>query len=126
MSQTPLNLTPIDMNKTNAKTSHFDSTPVGTKIPDPKPLTPPTESSKCKGRDHVPEYQESDSSSSDSSLSESYFSNDRKCRKSRSKNKYDSSNDSKYRKSKINKRDKKKKTPETHETGLVILIVDRL
>ena len=40
--------------------------------------------------------------------------------------KYDSSNDSKYRKSKINKRDKKKKTPETHETGLVILIVDRL
>ena len=53
--------------------------------------TQPTESSKRKGKAHVPTDLESDPSSSDSSLSES-----------------DSSNDSNYRKSKSKKSDKKK------------------
>ena len=84
-------------------------TPIGTKIPDPKPITQSTESSRRQGKLHVPEDPESDPLLSDSSSSESYLYNDRK-----------------YRKSKNNKRDKNKKTPQTHETGLVILIVDRL
>ena len=39
MSPKSLDSTPIDMNTKNAKTSHLDSTPVGTKPPDPKLLT---------------------------------------------------------------------------------------
>ena len=43
MIQPPLNSTPIGTNKTNIIMSHFDSTPIGTKTPDPKPLTRPTD-----------------------------------------------------------------------------------
>ena len=50
MSQPPLDLTPIGTIMTNAKMSHLESTPIGTKTTDPKALTKPTESSKCKGK----------------------------------------------------------------------------
>ena len=43
MSLPPLDLATIGMNTTNAKTSHLESTLVGTKTPDPKPLIGPTE-----------------------------------------------------------------------------------
>ena len=36
----------------NAKTSHLESTPIGTKTPDPNPRTQPTES--LKARDEIP------------------------------------------------------------------------
>ena len=62
MSQPPLESTSIDTNKTNAKTSHLDFTPVGTKMPKPKPLTQPTELSKRNGKEHAPEDPESDPS----------------------------------------------------------------
>ena len=39
MSRKPLDSTPIGMNTKNAKISHLESTPVGKKNPDPKPLT---------------------------------------------------------------------------------------
>ena len=50
MSQSPLDLTPIGTNTSNAKISHFESTHVVTKTPDPKPLTQPTELSKLNGK----------------------------------------------------------------------------
>ena len=62
MSQPPLDSTPVDTKTTNAKTSHLDSTAVGTKTPDPKALTQPQETSKCKGKEHVQEELESDPS----------------------------------------------------------------
>ena len=43
MSWPPLDSTPIGTNMTNSKTSHLDLTHVGTKTPDPKPLTRPME-----------------------------------------------------------------------------------
>ena len=55
MSRSPLDSTPINMDTTNANTSHMEFTPVGTNIPDPKPLTGPTESFKHNGKEHVPE-----------------------------------------------------------------------
>ena len=66
MSRPPLDLTPFFTNTKNAKVPHLDLTPVSTKMPDPKPLTRPTESSKRNGIEHVPEDPESDPSSSDS------------------------------------------------------------
>ena len=42
MSRPPLDSTPTVMKMTNAKISHLESTPVGTKTLDPKPLTRPT------------------------------------------------------------------------------------
>ena len=83
MSQPPLDLTPIVTDTTNVTTSHLDLTPDGTKMPDHKPLTQPTDLSKCKETAHVLGDPESDPSLSYSSS-----------------NKYDSSNDSKYSKSK--------------------------
>ena len=44
----PLDLTLIGTNTTNAKISRLESTPVGMKTPDPKPLTLTTAWSKCK------------------------------------------------------------------------------
>ena len=76
MSQSPLDSTPIDTNTTNAKTSHLDSSPVGTKIPDPKSLTRPTESSKRNVKVNVPEDLYSDPSLSDSSSNKSKSSKD--------------------------------------------------
>ena len=61
---------------------------VGTKTPDPKPLTLPTEFSKRKekaGKEYVLYYLESEPSPADSSLRESDSSNDRKYSKSKSK-----------------------------------------
>ena len=46
MSRPPLDSTPFGTDTTNEKISHLESTPVGEKIPDPKPLKRPTESSK--------------------------------------------------------------------------------
>ena len=91
MSQPPLESIPIDMNMTNTEMSHLDSTPVGTKTPDPKPLTRLPELLKQNGKAHLLEDPESDLSSLDSSLIKS-----------------DSSDDIKYRKSKIKRRNKKK------------------
>ena len=65
--------------------SHLDSTTVGTKTPDPTPLTRPTESSKRKGKLHVSEDPETDPSSLESSLSNSNLSHDSNYRKYRSK-----------------------------------------
>ena len=48
MSRTPLDSNTIGTNTTNTKISHLDLTPVGTKTPDPNPLTQPTESPKQK------------------------------------------------------------------------------
>ena len=48
MSRPPLDLTHIGTNTTKEKISYLGSTPVSTKIPDPKALTRPTESSKAK------------------------------------------------------------------------------
>ena len=93
MSRPPLYLTPIGTNTTNEKIPHFEWAPVGTKTPDPKPLTLPTESSKRKEKalkEYILENLESDPSLLDSSPSESDF-----------------SDDSKYRKPKIKRRDKK-------------------
>ena len=69
MSRPPLYLTPIGTNTTNEKIPHFEWAPVGTKTPDPKPLTLPTESTKLKGklqREYLPEDPELDPSLSDS------------------------------------------------------------
>ena len=65
MGRPPLELTRIGTDTTNEKRSHLESTPVGTKMPDPKPLTRPTESLKRNGKEHVPEDLESDPSPSD-------------------------------------------------------------
>ena len=64
----------------------LDSAPFGTKTPDPKTLTLPMESPKCKEKpreEYVTEDQDSDPSSSDSLWSDSDMSNDRnyKCRR---------------------------------------------
>ena len=89
MGQPLLDLTPIGKNNTNVTTYHLDSTHVGTKTSDPKPLTRPTESSKLKGKSHVPEDPESHPSLLDSSSSESDSSDDSKYRiyKRRGRNK---------------------------------------
>ena len=49
MSQPSLESTPIGTNTTNLTTSHLESTPIGKKMPDPNPLTRPTDYSKRKG-----------------------------------------------------------------------------
>ena len=43
MSRLPLDSTPLGTNTTNGTTSHINSIPVGTKTPEPTPLTQPTE-----------------------------------------------------------------------------------
>ena len=57
VSQPPLESTPIVTNTSNAKMSHLDSTPVDMKIPDPKLLTLPTESSNAKKNREKSTYQ---------------------------------------------------------------------
>ena len=84
--------TTIGTNTKNVTMPQLESIPIGTKTPDPTPLKQPTESSKLKGKAHVPEYPESYPSLSDSSSI-----------------KYDLSVDSKYRKSKSKGRNKNKK-----------------
>ena len=84
MSQPPLDTTPIGTNTTNIIMSHLELTPIGTKMPDHKPLTRPIDLSRRKGKTHVPEDQALDTSSSDSSSSESDSSDDSKYRKSNS------------------------------------------
>ena len=88
MSRPPLKLTPIGTNMSNVTTSHLDLTHIGKKTPDPKPLTQPIDLSKHKGKLHVPEDPDSDTSFSDSSLRESDFSNDSKYNKYKSKGYY--------------------------------------
>ena len=78
MSQPRRYSTTIGRKKKNTKTSHLDLTPGGTKISYPKPLTQPTESSKCIVKYHISEDPESDLSSSDTSSSESDLSDDSK------------------------------------------------
>ena len=76
MSLPPLELTPIGTKKTKATTLHLDSTPIGKKNPDPKPLPRSMNLSNHKGIAHVPEKLESDPSSSDSSSEKSDFLDD--------------------------------------------------
>ena len=92
MSQPTLDSTLLDTNTTNGKTSPIDSILVGTKTPEPTPLTRPTELSEQNGKAPVPGDLDPDPSSSESSS-----------------NKYNPSNDSNSRKSKKKERDKKKK-----------------
>ena len=75
MSRPPLDSNPLGTNTTNKKTSPIDSIPVGTKIPDPTPVTPPTDSQTLptyfpdqNGKVNVPGDPDPDPSSSDSSL----------------------------------------------------------
>ena len=63
----------------------MDLTPIGTKTPDPKPLTRPTDLSKIKVKVHVPEDLESDPSSSDSSSRKTDSSDYRKYRNIRAR-----------------------------------------
>ena len=60
LSRPPLDSTTIGTNTTNVTMSHLESTPIETKMPDPKPLTQPIFLSKLKGKSHVPEYLDSD------------------------------------------------------------------
>ena len=54
MSRPTLDSIPIGTNKTNRTTSPIGSIPVGTKSPDPTPLTRPTELPEQNGKAHVP------------------------------------------------------------------------
>ena len=92
MSRPNFDLTPLGKKTNNGKTSPIDSIPVGTKMPEPTPMTRPTELPERNGKTHVPGDPYPDPSSSDSSLKKS-----------------NSSNDSNSIKSKKKKRDKKKK-----------------
>ena len=111
----PLDSTHVGTNTSNAKISHLDLTPVGTKNPYPQATntTNGIVKTEKKGREHIPEDLESDPSPSDSSMSESDSSNDRNFSKSRSNNEYDSADDSKCRKPKIKKRNTKKSVGNT-------------
>ena len=86
--------TPIGTNTTNSEISHLESTPVGEKMPDAKPLTQATESQeeKEKKKNCVPEDPYPDPTLSDSSFSKS-----------------DLSDDSKYKMSNIKRNAKRKK-----------------
>ena len=59
--------TTIGTNTTNGTMSPIDSLPVGTKIPDPTPLTRPKELSEQNGKSHIPDDPDPDPSLSDSS-----------------------------------------------------------
>ena len=89
MSQPTLDSTPIVKNTTNRTTSLMDSIKVGTKTPDPMPLTKPTEFPEKNGRAHVPNDPDPDPSLSDSSLKKN------KCdkKKNRRKHRKDDSSD---------------------------------
>ena len=67
MSRPPLDSTPLGTNTTNRTIPPIESFPVGTKLPEPTPLTPPTEFSEQNGKGHVPGDPDPDPSSSDSS-----------------------------------------------------------
>ena len=61
MSRPSLDLTPLGTNTTNEKTSPSDLIPVNTKLPEPMPLTLPTDSPTLptdfpeqNGRAHIP------------------------------------------------------------------------
>ena len=88
MNQPPLELTTIGTNITNItniKTSHLELTPIGTKTPYPKQLTPPTDSSKRKKKAQISEDPDTYPSLSNSSSSKSDSSDDRKYSKYNSK-----------------------------------------
>ena len=109
MSRPPLESTPIGTTTTYIETSHLGLTPIDKKTPDPKPLTLPTYLSKLRGNGRVSEDPDTDQSLSSSSSSES-----------------DSSDEINHSKYKNKGRDTKKNHKNTHETGLVIIIVKRL
>ena len=92
MSRPPLTSTPLGTNTNNRTTSPINSITVGTKFPEPTPLTLPKYFQEQNGKAHVPGDLDPDPSPSDSKS-----------------NKYNSSNDSNSSKSNKKKRDKKKK-----------------
>ena len=53
MSRPTLDSTPIGTDTTNGTTSPIDSIPVGTKMPEPMPMTRPTEFPEQNGKAHV-------------------------------------------------------------------------
>ena len=65
MSRPPLDLTCLDSNMTNGTTSPINSIAVGTKTPEPTPLTPQTDVSEENEKAHVPRDPDPDPSSSD-------------------------------------------------------------
>ena len=67
MSPPTLDLTPLGTNMNNGTTSPIESIPVGTKMPDPMPLTIPTELPEQNGKAHFPGEPDPDPSSSYSS-----------------------------------------------------------
>ena len=67
MSRPTLDSTHIGTNTTNGTTSPIKSILVGTKTPEPTPLTLPTEFPEQNGKLHVPDDPDSDPSLSDSS-----------------------------------------------------------
>ena len=67
MNQLPLDPNTIFTDTTNGTTLPIDLIPIGTKTPDPTPQTRPSDSSKRKGKVHVPENPEIDPSLSESS-----------------------------------------------------------
>ena len=66
MSRPTLDSTPLGTKTTNGTTSPIDSIQVGTKTPDPTPLTRPTEFPYQNIKLHVPQDPDLDPSSSDS------------------------------------------------------------
>ena len=54
MSQPLLDLNPLGTNTTNKKTSPIGSIKIGTRTPEPTPLTRPTELTEKNGKVHVP------------------------------------------------------------------------
>ena len=67
MSRLTLDSSPIGTNTTNGKTPPIDSISVGTKIPEPTPLTRPTEFTEQNGKAHVPDDPDPEPSLSDTS-----------------------------------------------------------
>ena len=74
------------MNRTNRTTSPIDSIPVGTKTPDPTPLTQPMEFPEKDGKVHLPGDPDPDPSLSDSLSKKSNSLNDSNSSKLKRKN----------------------------------------
>ena len=74
MNRSPLESTLLGTNTNNKTTSPIDSIPVRTKMPEPTPLTRPTELVEENGKSHVPGEPDQDPSSSNSSSNKSNLS----------------------------------------------------
>ena len=84
----PLDTIPIGTDMNNRTTSPIESIPVRTKLPEPTPLTLPTDFPEQNGKLYVPGYPDLDPSLPDSSSKKSNLCNDINSSKS-NKNKRD-------------------------------------